>query len=67
MNADINQPVSVLNGRVSTEGDDLSYEVRGQGQPLLMISAGGGDGDYYVPIADILCDISWPSSLAASW
>jgi hypothetical protein len=25
-------------GRVTTEGDALYYEVRGQGEPLLMIS-----------------------------
>ncbi len=26
-------------GRVATEGDELYYEVRGQGQPLLMVPA----------------------------
>jgi pimeloyl-ACP methyl ester carboxylesterase len=46
----------VQSGRVTTEGDDLYYEVRGQGQPFLMISAGGGDGDYYAAVADLLCD-----------
>lgn len=46
----------VQSGRVTTEGDDLYYEVRGQGQPLLMISAGGGDGDYYAAVADLLSD-----------
>lgn len=46
----------VQSGRVTIEGDDLYYEVRGQGQPLLMISAGGGDGDYYAAVADLLCD-----------
>src|SRR6266567_2826050 len=46
----------VQSGRVTTEGDDLYYEVRGQGQPFLMISAGGGDGDYYAAVADRLCD-----------
>jgi pimeloyl-ACP methyl ester carboxylesterase len=43
-------------GRVTTEGDDLYYEVRGQGQPLLLIPGGGGDGDTFAAIADRLCD-----------
>ena len=43
-------------GRVTSEGDELYYEVRGQGQPILMISAAGGDGEYYTPIAKILAD-----------
>jgi pimeloyl-ACP methyl ester carboxylesterase len=43
-------------GRATTEGDELYYEVRGQGQPFLMISAGGGDGDSYAAVADLLCD-----------
>ncbi len=42
-------------GYVSTEGDDLYFEVRGEGQPILFIPAAGGDGDYYLPMADILC------------
>lgn len=50
-----NQQV-VQSGRVRTEGDDLYYEVRGQGQPFLMIPAAGGDGDYYAALADLLCD-----------
>ncbi len=47
---------SVHSGRVATEGDELYYEVRGQGQPLLMIPAAGGDGDYYGPVAELLAD-----------
>jgi pimeloyl-ACP methyl ester carboxylesterase len=42
--------------RVTTEGDELYYEVRGQGQPLLMIAPAGGDGWQYSFIADILAD-----------
>ena len=42
--------------RVTTEGDELYYEVRGQGQPLLMISGGGGDGGSYSLVAEILSD-----------
>jgi len=32
--------------RVTIEGDELYYEVRGQEQPLLMIPAASGDGEY---------------------
>lgn len=48
--------VTVTSGRVTTEGDDLYYEVRGQGQPLLMIPPAGGDGWQYSYVADILAD-----------
>lgn len=34
----IGKEKNVLCGRVTTEGDELFYEVRGQGQPLLMIA-----------------------------
>jgi pimeloyl-ACP methyl ester carboxylesterase len=52
------QQVMIQSGRVTTEGDDLYYEVRGQGQhaPLLMIAPGGGDGWQYSYVADILVD-----------
>ena len=42
--------------RVRTEGDELYYEVRGQGQPLLMIAGANGDADTYSAVADILSD-----------
>jgi len=48
--------VMMQSGRVKTEGDELYYEVRGKGQPLLLIPGGGGDGDLYLGIADILAD-----------
>ena len=32
----------ITSGRVNTEGDELYYEVYGDGQPLLMIPGGGG-------------------------
>ena len=51
-----NQPVMVQSGRVTTEGDTLYYEVRGAGQPLLMIAPGGGDGWQYAAVADLLAD-----------
>jgi pimeloyl-ACP methyl ester carboxylesterase len=43
-------------GYVMTEGDNLYYEVRGQGQPLIMIPGAGGDADRYTPVAEILAD-----------
>jgi pimeloyl-ACP methyl ester carboxylesterase len=48
--------VSIQSGRVTTEGDDLYYEVRGRGKPLLMIPPAGGDGWQYSYVADILAD-----------
>ncbi len=51
-----NNQVLIQSGRATTEGDDLYYEVRGQGQPLLMIAPGGGDGWQYSFIADLLAD-----------
>jgi pimeloyl-ACP methyl ester carboxylesterase len=52
----INEKIGITTGYVTTEGDDLYYEVRGAGQPLLMIPGGGGDGRVYSFIADILAD-----------
>jgi pimeloyl-ACP methyl ester carboxylesterase len=46
----------IHSGSVTTEGDDLYYEVRGHGPPLLMIPGGGGDGGSYSTVADILSD-----------
>ncbi|HME46740.1 alpha/beta hydrolase [Mycobacterium sp.] len=43
-------------GWVTTEGDDLYYEVRGNGKPLLMIPPAGGDGWQYSFVAEILAD-----------
>ena len=43
-------------GTVSTEGDDLYYKVRGKGKPLLFIAPGGGNGDGYYSVAQILSD-----------
>ncbi len=56
MNTMNTKPSLVQSGRVTTEGDELYYEVRGQGQPLLLIPPGGGDGDFYAAVADLLCD-----------
>src|SRR5262249_7879791 len=43
-------------GRVETEGDEIFYEVRGQGPPLLMIAGGGGDAGFFTVVAGILAD-----------
>jgi len=43
-------------GMVSTEGDALFYKVRGAGKPILFIAPGGGNGDDYLPVANILAD-----------
>jgi len=48
--------IIVQSCRVKTEGDELYYEMRGQGQPLLMIPPAGGDGWQYSYVADILAD-----------
>ena len=44
MSAMNTQHVAVQSGRVTAEGDDLYYEVRGQGPPLLLIAPAGGMG-----------------------
>lgn len=41
-------------GKVTTEGDDLYYEIREQRQPVLMIPGGGGDGGAYAAVAELL-------------
>lgn len=41
-------------GRVETEGDTLYYEVRGSGDPLLMIHGGVVDAGSFAPAADLL-------------
>lgn len=49
-------PSTVQSGQVTSEGDTLYYEVRGNGIPLLMIAGGGGDSRWFTRIADILAD-----------
>jgi pimeloyl-ACP methyl ester carboxylesterase len=57
MNIDANtKSESLKTGRVTTEGDELFYEVRGRGKPLLMIAPGGGDGWQYSFVAEKLAD-----------
>ena len=45
---------AVKTGYVNSEGDDLYYEVRGTGAPLLMIAGGGGDAGFFFLVAEIL-------------
>lgn len=45
---------TVSTGYVETEGDELYYEVRGEGPPLLMIAGGGGDAGFFSLVAPIL-------------
>jgi len=45
-----------MTGRATAEGDEIYYEIRGQGQPLLMIPGGVGDAGVYSFVADILAD-----------
>ena len=52
----ITKEVTMQSRRVTMEGDELYYEVRGQGQPLLMIPGGSGDAWLYSFVADILSD-----------
>jgi pimeloyl-ACP methyl ester carboxylesterase len=42
--------------QVTTEGDTLYLEIRGDGAPLLFIPGGGGDGATYSAVADRLSD-----------
>lgn len=46
----------IQSGIVSTEDDELYYKVRGTGKPILFIAPGGGNGDDYLPVANILAD-----------
>ena len=48
--------VTKQSGHVTTEGDELYYEVRGLGPPLLTIPPAGGDAGFYSFVADILSD-----------
>lgn len=48
--------MKIQSGIISTEGDELYYKVRGEGKPILFIAPGGGNGDDYLPIANILAN-----------
>src|SRR5262245_14413426 len=56
MNTKNAQDDTVQSGRVTTEGDDRYYEVRGQGSPLLLIPPAGGDGWLYAAMAPLRAD-----------
>ena len=42
--------------RANVNGTELYYEIRGTGEPLLLIMGGSGDGGHFDAIADLLCD-----------
>lgn len=46
----------VQSGQVTSEGDTLYFEVRGTGEPLLMIAGATGDGGIYNNVAERLAD-----------
>lgn len=48
--------IPVRTGTVTIDGDDLYYEVRGSGPPLLMIPGAGGDAGFYTYPAALLAD-----------
>jgi pimeloyl-ACP methyl ester carboxylesterase len=50
------QPVNVTPGKVATEGDDLYYEMRGRGRPLLLIPGALGDAGIYTFVAELVAD-----------
>ena len=43
-------------GIIESEDDKIFYKVTGTGAPLLLIAGGGGDGDLWLPLADLLSD-----------
>lgn len=45
-----------LCGKIDFEGDELFFKVTGCGIPLMLIAGGGGDGDLFLPLTDLLCD-----------
>jgi hypothetical protein len=49
-----NTNANVFAGVVETEGDELFYKIRGEGAPVLFIAPGGGNGDDYLAVAEIL-------------
>jgi pimeloyl-ACP methyl ester carboxylesterase len=42
--------------RVSVNGTELSYEIRGTGPPVLLIMGATGDGGHFDALADALAD-----------
>ena len=48
--------MKIQSGIVATEGDELFYKVRGTGKPILFIAPGGGNGDDYLSVANLLAD-----------
>jgi pimeloyl-ACP methyl ester carboxylesterase len=42
--------------RISVNGTELYYEIRGAGVPLLLVMGGSGDAGHFDVIADLLSD-----------
>ena len=42
--------------RVSVNGTELHYEIRGAGSPVLMVMGATGDGGHFDALADLLAD-----------
>jgi pimeloyl-ACP methyl ester carboxylesterase len=47
-------PAATSSGRVPVKGVDYYYEVRGQGEPLLLLHGGLGSGDMFGPVLPAL-------------
>jgi pimeloyl-ACP methyl ester carboxylesterase len=47
-------PAKPASGRVSVKGVDYAYEVRGEGEPLLLLHGGLGSGDMFGPVLPAL-------------
>jgi len=50
------EKINVKCGRINTEGDELFYKVRGSGKPIIFIAPGGGNGDNYLELADLMAN-----------
>lgn len=48
--------MKIQSGVLSFEGDQLYYKIRGEGRAILFIAPGGGNGDDYLPVANVLAD-----------
>ncbi len=48
--------MEMKSGYIETEGDSIFFKTRGKGKAILFIAPGGGDGDNYLAVADILAE-----------
>ena len=47
-------PAKKTSGRATIKGVDYYYEVRGQGEPLLLLHGGLGNSDMFEPLLPLL-------------